>query len=67
MENKLTQNQMDHKRHYVVRAFTGFLVTRSKKAALKILKENMEAFDVIISQSKTQNYYHNRVRVIAEK
>jgi len=54
------------KGHYVVRAYTGYWIVKTKMKAFEILKNNKKAFDVIYSRSKHQNYNHNRVKIIKE-
>ena len=55
------------KRHYVVLQTDGYYEADDKKDALKYLKDTITATHVIHTRSTDGNYYHDRVKVIAEK
>ncbi len=53
------------KKHYVVILVDGYYKAKNKKDAMNEFKENDKTLGIILSQSKTGNYYHNRVHVVA--
>ena len=55
------------KKYYVVMSNDGFYKAKDKKDALRELAENDNADRVILSQSKTDNYHHDRVHIVAFK
>jgi hypothetical protein len=52
---------------YVVRMRNGYYEATSKKDAVEFLNSTEKAEDIILSQSKQKNYWHDRVNIIMTK
>ena len=55
------------KRKYVVIMFRGYYIAENKKDAINFLLSCIDDAYIIHTRSQEGNYYHNRVKIIADK
>jgi len=51
---------------YVVLMVNGYYIAQNKKDAMREYNNNDIAYKVIYTKSAKGNYYHNKIKVIAE-